>query len=71
MPKKIREIKAMLLKVGFSVDPGKGSHSKWKHPELDTYIVIARKDGDDAPRYLEKQVNAVLKSLEELKDGQE
>lgn len=69
MPKKIRDIKAMLLKAGFSAQPGKGSHSKWKHPALDIYIVIARKDGDDAPRYLEKEVDAALKVLKEKPDG--
>ena len=69
MPKKIRDIKALLRQAGFTYDPGKGSHSKWKHPKLDDYIVIARKDGDDAPRYLEKQVDELLKSLEDNKDG--
>ena len=70
MPKKIRDIKAMLLKAGFSSKPGKGSHSKWKHPDLKSYVVIARKDGDDAPRYLEKQVDEALKLLQEKQDGQ-
>ena len=69
MPKKIREIKAMLRKAGFKYDPGKGSHSKWKHPKLDSYIVIARKDGADAPRYLEKQVADILKVLKDQEDG--
>lgn len=70
MPKKIRDIKAMLLKAGFSSKPGKGSHSKWKHPDLESYVVIARKDGDDAPRYLEKQVDEALKLLQERQDEQ-
>lgn len=70
MPKKIRDIKAMLQKAGFSSKPGKGSHSKWKHPKLNSYIVIARKDGDDAPLYLEKQVDAALQLLEEKQDGE-
>ena len=67
MPKKIRELKAMLLKAGFTQRPGKGSHSIWIHqkiPELP--ITIAGKDGDDAKIYLEKQVKQRLKKLEEL-----
>ncbi|MFN6513960.1 MAG: type II toxin-antitoxin system HicA family toxin [Nostoc sp. CreGUA01] len=29
MPKKIRELKAMLLKAGFTYRSGKGSHTVW------------------------------------------
>lgn len=47
MPKKIRELKAILFKDGF---------------------VFAGKDGDDAPQYLEKQVNRVLKQLGEIEE---
>jgi predicted RNA binding protein YcfA (HicA-like mRNA interferase family) len=67
MPKKIRELKAMLSKAGFTKRPGKGSHSIWVHdkiPELP--ITIAGKDGDDAKIYLERQVRQRLKKLEEL-----
>jgi predicted RNA binding protein YcfA (HicA-like mRNA interferase family) len=32
MPKKIKELKAMLLKEGFTLKSGKGSHTKWYHP---------------------------------------
>ena len=68
MPKKIRELKAILLKAGFTYTPGKGSHSKWQHPLLNRPIIIARKDGDDAPLYLEKQVGAALQEIEGLED---
>jgi predicted RNA binding protein YcfA (HicA-like mRNA interferase family) len=34
MPKKVRELKAMLRKAGFFVKPGKGSHTVWGHPAL-------------------------------------
>jgi predicted RNA binding protein YcfA (HicA-like mRNA interferase family) len=63
MPKKIRELKAILCKAGFTGRPGKGSHSKWEHPQLQQPIIIARKDGADAPRYLEQQVNEALEEL--------
>ncbi len=65
MPKKIREIKSLLLQSGFTYKPAKGSHSKWMHPKLAQAIIIAGKDGSDAKPYLEKQVN---KALEELKN---
>ncbi len=69
MPKKIRELKAILLKAGFVYSPAKGSHTFWNHPLIpDEPVTIAGKDGDDAPRYLEKQVNRVLKQLGEIEE---
>ena len=41
MPKKIRELKAMLLKVGCVCEQGKGSHTKWNHYLLDYKITIS------------------------------
>ena len=71
MPKKIRQLKAILQKAGFVYRPAKGSHTFWTHPLIpDEPVTIAGKDGDDAPRYLEKQVNRVLEKLEEI-DNQE
>jgi predicted RNA binding protein YcfA (HicA-like mRNA interferase family) len=67
MPKKVRELKKMLLKAGFTYRQGKGSHTFWTHPLiLDEPITIAGKDGDDAKLYLEKAVEKRLKKLEEL-----
>jgi predicted RNA binding protein YcfA (HicA-like mRNA interferase family) len=68
MPKKIRELKAMLLKAGFTYRQGKGSHTNWTHPYLANVITIARKDGDDAPLYLEKQIAKALAELGENSD---
>lgn len=68
MPKKIREIKSLLLKAGFICKPAKGSHSKWIHPQLPKAIIIAGKDGSDAKAYLEKQVNDALEQLNPGKD---
>ena len=67
MPKKIRELKAMLRKAGFTWRPGKGSHTVWEHsllPEID--LTIAGKDGNDAKPYQEKAVQMALKSLKEV-----
>jgi YcfA-like protein. len=66
MPKKIRELKSLLLKAGFICQPAKGSHSKWKHPKLAKAIIIAGKDGNDAKLYLEKLVNETIEVLREI-----
>lgn len=68
MPKKIRELKSLLLNAGFSYKPAKGSHSKWIHPKLPKAIIIAAKDGDEAKPYLEKQVNEALEALQEMEE---
>lgn len=69
MPKRIRDLKAILLKAGFVYRPAKGSHTFWTHPLIpDEPVTIAGKDGDDAPRYLEKQVNRILKQLGEIEE---
>lgn len=54
MPKKIRELKKILLKAGFTYRSAKGSHT------------VSGKDGDDAKIYLEKEVQQRLKKLEDL-----
>ena len=76
MPKKIRELKAMVAKVGYVLQPGrgKGSHTFWKHPLLMSEpLTIPGKDGDDAPLYLERNIQRVLKKLKKLEteEGEE
>jgi predicted RNA binding protein YcfA (HicA-like mRNA interferase family) len=73
MPKKIRELKAMVAKAGYILQPGrgKGSHTYWKHPLLpEEPLTIPGKDGDDAPPYLEKNIQRVLKSLEDFENDE-
>ncbi|GET40633.1 hypothetical protein MiSe_54440 [Microseira wollei NIES-4236] len=41
MPKKIRELKKLLLKAGFTYRQGKGSHQVWNHSQLIQPIAIA------------------------------
>lgn len=64
MPKKIRELKQMLRKSGFTERSGKGSHTNWIHPDYIGRVTIAGKDGADAKRYLEKEVE---KAIEQVK----
>lgn len=69
MSKKVRELKSLLLKVGFIYRSAKGSHSRWYHPLLpNDPITISGKDGDDAKLYLEKEV---IQKLAKLKTIQE
>jgi predicted RNA binding protein YcfA (HicA-like mRNA interferase family) len=71
MPKKIRELKSLLLQAGFTYKPAKGSHSKWIHPKLSKSIIIAGKDGNDAKQYLEKQVNEALEGLKKIEEEEQ
>ncbi len=56
MPKKIRELKAILRKAGFRWRPGKGSHTVWEHPLADKAVTLSGKDGRDARPYQEAEV---------------
>ena len=61
MPKKIRELKAMLKKAGFLSRPAKG-HSFWWHAVIKSAsVTLCGNDGDDVPRYLEKKVDKAIK----------
>ncbi|MEO0534515.1 MAG: type II toxin-antitoxin system HicA family toxin [Cyanobacteria bacterium P01_A01_bin.123] len=70
MPKKIRELKAMLLKAGFDCKPGQGSHTRWRHSLLPEHpLTLSGKDGSDAKPYIEKEVEFRLRLLEERKQS--
>ena len=53
MPRKVREWKADLLRAGFEAEPGKGSHTGWRHPLLSEKATLSDDDGDDAKPYEE------------------
>jgi len=63
VPKKIRELKALLRKAGFQCKPGKGSHTKWSHPLRKKPVVLSGKDGVDAKPYQESEVAEALNDL--------
>lgn len=65
MPKKIRELKSILLKAGFTWEPGKGSHTKWVHPRYKGQITLSGNDGDDAKRYQEKEIKQAVEQVKE------
>jgi predicted RNA binding protein YcfA (HicA-like mRNA interferase family) len=64
MPKKIRELKAMLTRAGFFPRSGKGSHQTWKHPSGAGRVVLSGNDGDDAKRYQERDVAREIAKIE-------
>jgi predicted RNA binding protein YcfA (HicA-like mRNA interferase family) len=63
LPKKIRELKAILKKAGFIClkDRGKGSHTVWEHPNVKNNVILSGKDGKDAQPYQEKRVEEAVK----------
>ena len=73
MPKKVRELKQILQKAGFTLLPkrGKGSHSYWIHPLLSKPVVLSGKDSKDAKPYQEKDVIEAIEELEQLQQGEE
>lgn len=70
MPRKIRELKAQLVREGFIYLPkrGKASHQRWRHPLIKKTLTIPGKDGSDVPPYLEKQLANLLIELAELRE---
>ena len=69
MPRKVRQFKKQLKDLGFTARSGKGSHQVWNHPLLVEPIVIARKDGDDVPDYLERDLKNAIQELNEARDS--
>ncbi|MBE9045615.1 type II toxin-antitoxin system HicA family toxin [Pleurocapsales cyanobacterium LEGE 10410] len=66
MPKKIRELKSMLKKAGFTLlkDRGKGSHTVWEHPNVKQNVILSGKDSKDAQKYQEKRVKEAVEEAE-------
>lgn len=62
MPKKIRELIAMLEKAGFLNKGGKGSHRNFLHSS-GVKVTISGKPGNDALKYQEKEVKTKIKEV--------
>jgi predicted RNA binding protein YcfA (HicA-like mRNA interferase family) len=65
MSKKVRALKAMLSKAGFTEFSGKGSHTKWLHPLFLGRITLSGKDGNDAKPYQEREVMHAIAKVKE------
>lgn len=67
MPRKKRQLKQDLRRVGFVLikDRGKGSHSVWRHPLVPgVTVILSGKDGDDADGNEEKHVANAISEVE-------
>jgi predicted RNA binding protein YcfA (HicA-like mRNA interferase family) len=66
MPKKIRQLKAMLRQAGWLQDSGggKGSHTTGMHPRVERKVTLSGNDGQDAKRYQEKDVGDAVREAE-------
>ena len=68
MPRKIRQLKADLRKVGFVEEKkrGKGSHGIWSHTSVPGFrLTLAGHDGADAREYQEIQVRKALSRVQQ------
>ncbi|MCY4244306.1 MAG: type II toxin-antitoxin system HicA family toxin [Gammaproteobacteria bacterium] len=63
MPRKIRELKALLRKAGCVCENVRGSHAKWSHPEISDKLILSGNDGADAKPYQEKMVANYLRAI--------
>jgi predicted RNA binding protein YcfA (HicA-like mRNA interferase family) len=69
MPRKIRELKADLLRAGFVWRAARGSHTRWRHPSApDVRVTLSGNDGDDADRYQEQDVQRAIRRVQEAKE---
>lgn len=69
MPRKVRQLKADLLREGFTWRPAKGSHTVWTHPLLPGESVsLSGNDGNDAQPYQEQKVRAILEKLRRVRE---
>ena len=71
MPVKNREVERDLLRAGFTVEPGKGSHRKYRHPKAKELVVISGKPGDDARRYQAEQAHDQIAIVEAAEQAEQ
>jgi predicted RNA binding protein YcfA (HicA-like mRNA interferase family) len=72
MPRKIRQLKTDLRKVGAYQVSQEGSHSKWKHFLVPaSTLILSGHDGDDAKPYQEKAVRDLLQQIAEARRSAE
>ncbi len=68
MPRKIRELKADVRRIGLvrRRKRGKGSHAWWEHPTIPGIAVnLSGADGDDAQPYQEEAVQEAIRKVKE------
>ncbi|MBA2448798.1 MAG: type II toxin-antitoxin system HicA family toxin [Chloroflexi bacterium] len=66
MPRKVRQLRADLRRVGWGVARQAGSHQIWTHPLLPGVEVnLAGRDGTDAHHYQERDVREAVQLARE------
>ncbi|MBM3761677.1 MAG: type II toxin-antitoxin system HicA family toxin [Acidobacteria bacterium] len=60
MPRKIRELIAVLESHGFVDRGGKGSYRNFTHPRVNRPVTLSGRLGQDAKKYQEKAVEAAI-----------
>lgn len=69
MPRKLRQLRADLLRLGFYLDHQTGSHQVWKHALISWVSVnLAGKDGADAKPYQERELRDAIHRLQEAQE---
>lgn len=64
MPKKIRELMALLTQAGFENRGGKGSHRNFLHPK-GIRVTLSGNPGEDARLYQEREVRQCIKESQQ------
>ena len=62
MPRKVRQLIADLVKVGFVNRGGRGSHRNFTHPK-GLRVTISGGAGDDAKHYQERDVRRAMDAV--------
>ena len=66
VPRKLRQLRADLQRLGFYLDRQTGSHQIWKHPLIaGVSINLVGKDSADAKPYQESEMRAALQKLQQ------
>ena len=65
MPRKIRELISDLKRAGFTQEPARGSHRKFRHPKGVTAILSGHNEGVDARPYQEKQIKLKIRESQQ------
>ena len=71
MPVKNREVERDLLRAGFSMTPGKGSHRKYDHPKASKKIVVSGQSGADADKSLIRDAYAEIAAVKAAEEAEQ
>jgi hypothetical protein len=70
MPRKKRDIRRDYRSAGFAERQGKGDHTVFSHPLVPKNYSVDGRDGADAERYDERNLQEALRILEDARKRQ-